>query len=129
MAAMRLPEPSFVDADPLRSALCERMLPALRRKVLGLAGVCFSSVSVRTVSATLTPDPAATEDPPPLLLMLLLLLLLVLSSRNAGGGGRFSRLPFAMFPIPALVPLVFWWMTELLEIEDVRRIGGGGFGT
>jgi uncharacterized protein (TIGR03382 family) len=75
------------------------------------------------------PDPAATEDPPPLLLMLLLLLLLVLSSRNAGGGGRFSRLPFAMLPIPVVVPLEFWRITGLLEIDEVRRIGGGGFGT
>jgi hypothetical protein len=61
--------------------------------------------------------------------MLLLLLLLVLSSRNAGGGGRFSRLPFATLPIPLFAPFEFWWMTELLEIDEVRRIGGGGLGT
>nr|CAD7570098.1 unnamed protein product [Timema californicum] len=44
-----------VASEPRRSALWDLTLP-LRRKELGLAGVCFSSVRVRTVSATLIPE-------------------------------------------------------------------------
>lgn len=67
---------------------------------LGLAGVWFSSVSAFTVSATFIPADGFWEAACPLG-----------SNKKAGGGGKFSKLP----------------MEDVLVIEEVLLIGGGGF--
>lgn len=90
----------------------------MRLMELGLAGVCFSSVRALTVSATFIPGifalsfGFARRDCEPVCFCCCV----EGSRRKAGGGGRFSRLPIAEG----------WAAVEVLVMEDVRRIGGGG---